>query len=310
MRSLKRVTLDSFRGGLRGFGFADAYAGRMAQEGYDRFAATGANCARTAIVPELTKRGYVLPPEQLAELRYVVNELQARRAYTIPLMALRTEDEHAMVWDDHVTRESLIDIWCQVARIFRGRTAIAGFDLFNEPKMFRADQSRAYWDGFVEPCVRRIREIDPQRICITSTWPHGLCLTNPEWGEWIRHVPGTVLTAHLYAPFEYTHADMTEWSTPGKPWDPVLHTVLQEQARALLWLRDHALKSGQPVWIGEASTLQDRPGADEWALHFTQLMSAYNFSASWHYFIGWPGWHPNDNTLAHLQAWFKGGIKP
>jgi hypothetical protein len=308
MKSLKRCTLDFFKGGLRGFGFGDVYHSRvMVQEGFDRLKQTGANCVRVGFQPVLTKQGYILPQQQVEFLKETVVELQKRRIYCIPVMFTAKEIEHNSIWNTEEIRQSIIDLWLQITRIFRNRTVIAGFDLFNEPTRFAEGNDKTYWNLLIKPLVEAINKVDSKRICIVSTFPHGLTDSKEEWGQLIEYIPNTVLTAHLYSPIHYTHADMAEWSSPGKTWSL---DVLADQANSLLKLRQHSLKTGQPIWIGEASTLQDREGASDWALHFTQLMQAYNFSGSWHYYIGWPGWHPNDEALQHLQQWFKGGVKP
>jgi uncharacterized protein YeaO (DUF488 family) len=304
VRSLPRITLGDFEGGLRGFGFADVHGPeQMALEGFDRFAATGANHARCAILARWDGLKFVLPPQQLAALQRNATEFQRRRAYMTVVLCI-PEPEHILLWHSvpwAIT--SVIEIWRAVARLFRGRTVIAGFDLLNEPKLTGPRQDQPYW-SLMNTLVKEVRSIDPQRICITSTWPGGVCQTNPEWGQWIEHIPGTVLTAHNYSPFEFTHQDLMDWTTPGKQYDPYMHTTLQAQHTSLLWLRDHHLKTGQPIWIGECSARQDRPGGTEWARHAVEMYDAFRFSWSWHYFIGPAVWHPADNTLAVLQRSF------
>lgn len=303
MRSLKRITLDDFRGRLRGFGFGDIHAGPMSVEAYDILAATGANNVRTAFVPAWDGQAFVLPAQQLATLQAMLPQLQARKIYATLLMAL-PEAEHIRIWTDKNAMLSLVAIWRMLAKSLRGRTVVAGFDLLNEPKMTNANNAQAYWDGFVKHAVSAVAAEDPLRIPIVSTWPGGVCMTNPEWGEWLRFIPGCVLTAHNYSPFEFTHQGYMDWTTPGLQYDPYMHTTLQAQQTAMLWLRDFSLKTGMPIWIGESSCQQDKPGGAEYALHFTQLCEAYRFSGSWHYFLGWPAWHPNEAALTHLKAWF------
>lgn len=305
MRSLPRITLGDFEGGLRGYGFADVHQGPMAIEGFDRFAATGANNARTAILAKWDGQQFVLPQQQLDLLRRNASEFQSRRAYMTIVLCL-PEQEHVLLWTGIPGAfDSIVRIWRTVARLFRGRTVISGFDLLNEPKLSGPGQDVPYWH-LMQTLEEEVRAVDARRICITSTWPGGVCQTNPEWGEWIKHIPGTVLTAHNYSPFEFTHRNYFDWTTPGKEYDPYMHTTLQAQHTSLLWLRDHHVRTRQPVWIGEASAQQDKPGGTEWAQHAIEMFDAFRFSWSWHYFIGWPAWHPNNATLiAHRRSFVQ-----
>ncbi len=306
MRSLPRITLGDFEGGLRGFGFADVHGPEpMSIAGFDRYAATGANNARCAVLARWDGDRFVLPQQQVERLWRNATELQRRKSYMTIVLCI-PEPEHIHMWrGDGNALESVAGIWRYLARDFRGRTVIAGFDLLNEPKLTGPGQDVPYW-AMMRRLVADVREVDPRRICITSTWPGGLCQTNPEWGEWAVYLPGTVLTAHLYAPFEFTHqGGMIDWVGEGRQYDPYDFTVEQAQHKALLWLRNHSLQTRQPVWIGEGSARQDRLGGTEWALHYTQLLEAFNMSGSWHYFIGDPRWHPNDQTLAVLKRWFS-----
>lgn len=307
MRSLPRVTLDHFRGALRGFGFADVHGPEaMSLAGFDLYYATGANNARCAVLARWDGQRFVLPLVQIDRLRRNATELQRRRSYMTIVLCI-DEGEHIHLWrGDPGAVDSVIEIWRTLTRVFRGRTVVAGFDLLNEPKLTGPGQDGPYW-AFMRALVDAVDAIDPLRICITSTWPGGLCQTNPEWGEWAVHIPGTVLTAHNYALFEFTHQGLVDWVGAGKQYDPYDFTVEQALHKAFLWLHAHSLRTGQPVWIGEGSARQDRPGATEWTRHYVQMLRGFRMSGSFHYFIGDPVWQPTDATMAVLSDWFRNG---
>jgi hypothetical protein len=303
VKTLPRVTREHFRRGLRGFGFGDVHQGRKALEGFDAVAATGANCVRTFLSPAWDGTRYVLPAQQLADLSWYATECQRRQMYCVPALLVPQED-HARLFASLAAQQSVADIWGGLAKRYRGRLVFAGFDLLNEPKYNDATRADAYWSGIVARCVEVIDQADPQRVVIAETWPGGRVDSRPEWGEFWRPQPGNVvMSAHLYSPFPYTHADIDEWSTPGQAFDPV--ETLAQMHRELLYLRNEAQRHDVPVWIGELSTLQDRPGASAWARHAVELMDGFGFSWSWHQFFGWPGWHPNDDTLAVLREGLK-----
>jgi hypothetical protein len=296
---VKRTTADTFRGGLRGFGFGDVYQGRKELEGFDAVAATGANCLRTFLAPAWDGTRYVLPPQQIADLSRYATECQRRQMYCVPAMLI-PEADHARLFASAVAQQSLADIWGNLGKRFRGRVVFAGFDLLNEPKYNDISQAGAYWDGIVARCVDAIDLADPLRVVIAETWPGARVDSRPEWGEfWRPQPPHVVMSAHLYSPYHYTHAGMAEWSSPGQPFDPV--ETLAQMHRTLLYLLGVAREHNTPVWMGEFSTLQDKPGAAAWARHAVELMEGFGISWSWHEFFAWPGWHPNANTLEVLK---------
>lgn len=301
---MRALTEADFRQGrLRGFGFGDVHGpGRMAEEGFDRLAATGANCVRAAFVPTWDGRRYVMPRVQLARLDWTAHRLRERGVYLIPALAI-PEDDHVRLWNVKGAAASLVDVLVSLARHFRGRSEVAGIDLLNEPKLFLASDQEAYWRRVVFPGVQAVQAVDSARVCIVQTWPGGRVDSVPEWGDFWRDVPGTVMSAHLYSPFEYTHRGLMPWTTPGIPFD--MRTTLQAQHAGLLYLRNEALRFNKAVWIGEMSTRQDDPAGLEWTRHALQLIEGFQFSASWHYFIGPPEWHPSDDTLGLLKAWIS-----
>ncbi len=299
MRPLPRVTTKDFYGKFRGFGFSDCHVNPVVPAGFDNVRAIGPNCIRSAVVAQWSDSGFVIPGYQFKNLTYVLREAQARSMYVLVVLVV-AEHLHEKVWNTRLGVNSLVGCCSDLAKFFKGRTALLGIQILNEPKLFVKDNQETYWGSYVPGAVAAITSVDTRINVVIQTWPGGLISSKPEYGDlWRPQKADCVMSGHAYSPFAYTHADMMPHTTPGESFDPI--ATLNKTHEEFLAIRAESEKYGVPVFITETSTRQDRKGAELWAAHTLQLCEGFEFSWIWHYFYGDSAWHPNEATLEVLK---------
>ena len=302
--TIRRLKARSFlNAGVRTVGFGDIHKGPMAPEGFDFIVDLKVDGVRAAIVPELTRSGYAIPGWQIAGLKSMMSQCQMRGLHLFPVIATSSDAEHEEVWQSRSLLNTLVDCVIEVVRVARNRVVIGAIDILNEPRLFRQGNDQVYWNDFVCPVVNRAASIDPKRVLAVETWPGARVDTQPEWGEfWIPQPDNVVMSIHGYSPFGYTHSDMA-WAVGDKAerFDPV--KTLAAMHNELLYAVNVARKYSVPIWMGELSTRQDRPGAAAWAQHKFDLCRGFGISTNWHYIFGAKVWHPNPATLEVIREW-------
>jgi aryl-phospho-beta-D-glucosidase BglC (GH1 family) len=300
MTELQPTTPHSFlNSGIRaaGIDLMAADAAEWTAVRFNTLTDIGANAARIWLTLWETASGYVVSAEEWERFDQTISMLTTLGVYAIPVIAV---SDRSTPWSNSTNAKQLTKVWSWIAGKLKGNNTVAGFDLFNEPKAVGVEQTTAYWT-WVEATVDAIQAIDPARVCIVETCPEAGLITDPSWGEWVRFVPGTVISAHLYNPHSFTHNGVADWA---QPWQPFSHETLHQQHAALLRLKEKSLDLQLPVFIGEFSANQTLQGSDRWARHALQLMRGFGFSWSWHFLHGDPVWHPSDSTMALMKQYY------
>jgi aryl-phospho-beta-D-glucosidase BglC (GH1 family) len=229
-------------------------------------------------------------------------------------------EETCRIFQEKRFQDRFLSLWEEMARRFKGRPAVWGYDLVNEPVEGTVPEGLMDWQALAEASAKRVRAIDPKRAIVVEPAPWG----GPEALENLDPigVPGVVYSVHMYQPHKFTHQgvynDPAGVAYPGvvdgKPWDK------DQLRKALQPARDFARDYGVHLYIGEFSAIRWAPGesARDWLRDVIDIMEEYGWDWAYHAFREWDGWsvehgsEPKDKTRAKapnsretlLRSWF------
>ncbi|MBR4617598.1 MAG: cellulase family glycosylhydrolase, partial [Kiritimatiellae bacterium] len=196
--------------------------------------------------------------------------------------------EHNMFYEERYARY-FIDMWRQIARRFKGREGIYGYDLINEPCHKRmAAPGFDYWN-LQRKAAEAVRAEDPETpVVVTSNeWggPGGFATLKP------LPIENVIYQVHMYEPFEFTHQRVlgtrpwtAEWPNTEKGWGREFLT------KALAPVRAFQEKYGAKIYVGEFSAVCWAPGAEKYLEDAISVFEEYGWDWTYHAFREWPGW--------------------
>ena len=210
-------------------------------------------------------------------------------------------NEWNMLHDPAVARH-FVETWRRIAKRFKGREGIYGYDLVNEPMQASEAAPECDFWTLQKRAAEAIRDIDPDVPIIVecngqdSPWAFG-CFSPFDMTNIIYQV-------HMYLPLAYTHQGVmwkqgdTYRSYPdeSKGWN-------KEYLRAgLRPVREFQLRHGAKIYCGEFSAVAWAPGAGEYLRDCIDIFEEYGWDWCYHAFREWGGWSveregPNVNRL-------------
>ena len=146
---------------------------------------------------------------------------------------------YPFLFEDEESQELTARLWCKLAARYKDETAVAGYDLLNEPVAHFFDAARL--NPKLEPLYRRIvaaiREVDRNHVVFLggAQWDTNFKVFGPPFD------PKLAYTFHKY-------------------WFDVRQEAVQEYA-------DFRERYGVPVWLGESGE-----NTDEWVASFRALL--------------------------------------
>ena len=172
--------------------------------------------------------------------------------------------------------------WEKIARRFKGRKGVYGYDLVNEPK-----QSVAAPHSYLHAqlaAARAIRAIDAEVPVIVESndydkpYTYGylspLTLTN------------VIYSVHAYPPNEYTHQGFGAHANkqPLAYPDAAKGLTKASLRKALQPVRDFELRHHAKIYVGEFSTVIWAPGAAQYLRDLIDIFEEYGWDWSYHAF--------------------------
>ncbi len=203
----------------------------------------------------------------------------------------RFEDKSMRMFYEPEYADFFVEVWRHIAARCKGRPAVWGYDLLNEPCQNKPSPEGCdnYW-ALQERAARAIRKIDPDTTIIVEVdqWddPGGYSFVRP------MAVPGIVYQAHMYRPHAFTHQGVhgtpERWAYPGA----IKGATYDKDAlrRELQPVRDFQLAYNVPIYIGEFSAIRWGKGADRYLEDVTDIFEEYGWDWSYHAFREWSGW--------------------
>lgn len=185
--------------------------------------------------------------------------------------------------------DAFIETWRRIARRFRGRNEVYGYDLVNEPCQNQpSPPGLGFWE-LQERAARAIRTIDPHTPIIVESNQYA-----SPW-DYIERKPmdvdNVIYEAHMYSPNAYTHQGVFRPNTkplsyPGEPGKLDRAHILF----VLSQLRAFQLRYGAKVLIGEFSAIAWAKGAECYLSDCISVFNSYGWDWCYHAFREWEGW--------------------
>ena len=190
--------------------------------------------------------------------------------------------------------DRFISAWREIARRFKGRKGIYGYDLMNEPnQQERALPDCDYWN-LQRRAAEAIREIDPDATIIFSAnqWD------GPSGYEWMRalEMDNVIYQVHVYSPSAFTHQAVNgihagdnrvlqPYPNADKGWNK---EFLRRQLR---FVRAFQLRHHARIFVGEFSASAFAPGAETYLADCIDLFEEYGWDWTYHSFREAPCWN-------------------
>lgn len=147
---------------------------------------------------------------------------------------------HPDFWRYADFRQRATDLWVALAQRYQHESAVAGYDLINEP---HTEGHTALLTDWLRATLTAIRRVDADHVIWLSGDDYGTRLkglTSDLWND-----PQTAFQFHIYPSFTYPVSKMTQWPqvVDGVSYDPA-------------WLRHHLREPidcgrDHPVFLGE-----------------------------------------------------------
>ena len=193
-----------------------------------------------------------------------------------------------MLYDEKYA-DHFIRTWRRIARRFRGREGVYGYDLINEPSQKLATSPGLDYWSLQCRAAEAIREEDPLTPVIIESngWD------SPATFRYLSPLTMTniIYQAHMYLPMDFTHQRVMngrQWSVAypnvAKSWN---RDYLRNEMKAV---REFQLKHKARIYVGEFSAVAWAEGAELYLDDCIEIFEEYGWDWSYHAFREWAGW--------------------
>ena len=196
--------------------------------------------------------------------------------------------EANMFYDERIAGH-FVELWRRIAKRFKGREGIYGYDLINEPCQRRETPAGCDWWSLQRRAAEAIRAEDPLTPIIVES------------NQWdspgsFRYLSPLTLTnilyeVHMYGPDDFTHQRVLgtrPWTVPypnaEKGWNR------ESLAEMLRPVREFQHKHGSRIYVGEFSAVCWAPGAENWLRDCISVFEENGWDWTYHAFREWAGW--------------------
>ena len=292
----KILTANHFGSGrLRGFNVS---SDKLNSKDMMSMKQTGANIARYFIaiskMPGTNK--YYFNTGELEKSDSAVAKAKRFQYYVVPTFQVFPEGLNEDFWGSAdsavLRRESLIVLWKVLAKRYKGNSAVAAYDLINEP---RNNRNYAEWIDFASQLVESIRQVDSSHVIVIE---HSF---SSEMFAMMQPLPYTnlVYSPHSYTPLKITHQGVRDeygterisYPNTQKVYTKVELSKKLDPARAL------AKTYNVPIFIGEFSCINWAPlnsngkwTSTQWVTEEISLFEVEKWAWCYHAWREWEGW--------------------
>ena len=186
--------------------------------------------------------------------------------------------------------DHFVACWQRIARRFRGRRNIYGYDLINEPNQQFLGVPDGDWWNLQRRAAEAVRAIDPDVTIVIESNGWDAPTKFPSLRP--LRMTNVIYQAHMYQPMAFTHQGVggTACGTPTKYPDSEKGWDREFLRRKLADVRNFQLEHGAKIYIGEFSAIAWAEGADRYLADCISIFEEYGWDWSYHAFREWEGW--------------------
>ena len=197
----------------------------------------------------------------------------------------RTGSDMAMFYDQR-WNEAFVEIWRKIARRFKGRPMIYGYDLVNEPK--QSDRALCdYWNT-QRRAAEAIREIDPDTPIIVEA--NGYAAASAFSYLSPLAMDNVIYQVHMYEPFAFTHQGIHKGFGPTVYPDEEKGWNREYLVKRLAPVREFQRRHGARILVGEFSAVAWAEGAERYLADLISIFNEYGWDWTYHAFRESPCW--------------------
>ena len=201
----------------------------------------------------------------------------------------RDAAQEANMFYDERFAEHFVELWRRIARRFKGREGIYGYDLINEPCQTHETPPECDWWSLQRRAAEAVREEDPLTPIIVESnqWdsPGPFRYLSP------LTLTNVVYEVHMYSPDGFTHQRVLG----TRPWTIAYPNAekgwnRESLAETLRPVREFQLRHGARIYVGEFSAVCWAPGADQYLRDCISVFKENGWDWTYHAFREWAGW--------------------
>lgn len=182
-------------------------------------------------------------------------------------------------WVDQRSQTRVVELWKKLARHFRDCTAVAGYDLINEPCYFDEALNSTMVD-FYSACIAGIRSVDPCHVIFIEGNTYAR-----DFSMFERNLDDQIAYSFHYYPFLQLARDLEQ---------PEAASKLRERLFSETSLTHLLEDLNRPVWCGETGHPWHLPGSAPLLIAFLELLEGLG--------VSWAVWPLKDARAMGLLA--------
>ena len=195
----------------------------------------------------------------------------------------------ANMFHDARFADHFVELWRRIARRFKGREGIYGYDLVNEPLQAReALPDCDHWN-LLRRAAEAVRAEDPHVPIVVES---NQC-ASPSQFAGLRPLPfvNVIYQFHVYWPWEFTHQRILNariwtvgWPDESHGWN---RGTIDWSLKPVIKFQE---KYGARIYVGEFSAVAWAPGAGDYLRDCISVFNEHGWDWTYHAFREWAGW--------------------
>ena len=195
----------------------------------------------------------------------------------------------ANMFHDAKFADHFVEIWHRIAKRFKGREGLYGYDLINEPLQDREAAPGCDFQTLMRRAAEAVRAEDPVMPIVIESNHCG----SPAYFADLEPLPfvNVIYQFHFYWPWEFTHQRVlgyrmwtVEWPDNSHGWNRAAIDW------SLLPVKRFQEKYGARIYAGEFSSVVWAPGAENYLRECISVFEEHGWDWSYHAFREWAGW--------------------
>jgi endoglucanase len=291
------------KGTMRGFTLAQRRTPPRNKDDYAALAEYGANLARIGVMLDVNDvlTEFSISPEERHHMETTVamaEEFGFKVVITITAGPFTADNQ--VIWGNTALQSSLATLWAGIATQFKGNSAIAGYELINEPREPRHRSGQPFnppgmdeWRPLSIMLITAIRKADPDSTIIWMPSPGG---PDQFWSGFKNPVSplpykNIVYSFHFYTPHATTHQGIGAY-----PFNQPYPAGSRKNKAFLVDRLQYAKEFGEthsvPIFVGEFGFNRNSPpgSREQWFEDCIDLFETYGWNWAAHAFRNWEGW--------------------